>query len=243
MTTLVILAAGLGSRLRPLTNDRPKCLVSVAGETILLRALRLAAAWGGAKSAVVVTGYHADAVAIATRNAPIATRCVYVPEHAQTQNSVSLLRALEVAPDGDIIKLDGDLVFSPGLFDRLSKGVSHVAVDRTRPVRNEAMKVTVTHGTVDCFGKALSPERSDGESIGAERLDTHTRVLVHRALCDASKAHRTDLYYEDVYNTAIAAGARFVPCDVTDLPWAEVDDMSDLERANARFTPNLRVRS
>lgn len=235
MTVAVVLAAGLGSRLRPLTDDRPKCLVPVAGEPILLRALRLLAAWG-ATEAVVVTGYHASAVEAAVRGAALPTRCVYVPEHATTQNAVSLLRALEVAPAGDVVKLDGDLLFDPGVLTRLGHAGARVAVDDRQPVRDEAMKVAVRDGLATAFGKGLDRGSSAGESIGAERLDAACRALVRAALERAWRDGRHDLYYEDVYNDAVAAGARFEVARVGDLAWAEVDDPDDLRRAEALFS-------
>jgi NDP-sugar pyrophosphorylase family protein len=56
----VLLCAGWGSRLRPLTDDRPKALMDVGGETILHRAARLLIA-AGVKELVIATGYRADA--------------------------------------------------------------------------------------------------------------------------------------------------------------------------------------
>ncbi len=234
MTVAVVLAAGLGSRLRPLTDDRPKCLVTVAGEPILLRALRLLAAWG-ATEAVVVTGYHAAAVERALKGSALPARGVYVPEHATTQNGVSLLRALDAAPEGDVVKLDGDLLFDPAVLDRLGRAGSRVAVDDRLPIRDEAMKVALHGGVATAFGKGLDPAACAGESIGAERLDAACRALVREALSRAWSDGRHDLYYEDVYNDAIAAGARFEVAPVGDLPWAEVDEPSDLRRAEALF--------
>ena len=58
---VIILSAGQGSRLLPLTEDRPKCLLDVGGDTILgvqLKALKA----GGARDVVIVTGFRTAAV-------------------------------------------------------------------------------------------------------------------------------------------------------------------------------------
>jgi NDP-sugar pyrophosphorylase family protein len=60
-TAAVILVAGVGSRLRPITDDRPKALVDLDGETILGRAIRLLAEYG-VRKVVLATGYREDAV-------------------------------------------------------------------------------------------------------------------------------------------------------------------------------------
>ena len=59
--TAVLLVAGIGSRLRPLTDDRPKALVDIGGETILGRAVRLLGEHG-VERLVLATGYREDAV-------------------------------------------------------------------------------------------------------------------------------------------------------------------------------------
>ena len=62
----VILAAGEGTRLRPHTNDRPKCLVELAGRPLLawqLDALHAA----GVTDVTIVTGYRADQITVGTR--------------------------------------------------------------------------------------------------------------------------------------------------------------------------------
>src|ERR1700710_1153722 len=89
-TVAVILVAGIGSRLRPITDDRPKALVDIGGETILGRAVRLLASYG-VRRVVLATGYREDAVRAAMRGAPVAeVEYCKNPEFDRTQNSVSL---------------------------------------------------------------------------------------------------------------------------------------------------------
>ncbi len=93
--TAIILAAGLGSRLRPLTDTTPKCLLDVGGQTILARQLeRIAAA--GIRRAVVVTGYRSEDVEghlpghIGRRSR---SRLAPNPDYATTGNCMSVLAA------------------------------------------------------------------------------------------------------------------------------------------------------
>src|SRR3954447_97106 len=90
-TAAVILVAGIGSRLRPMTDDRPKALVDLGGETILARAVRLLAEYG-VRKIVLATGYREDAVrtAMAVHGASLSVEYCKNPEFDRTQNSVSL---------------------------------------------------------------------------------------------------------------------------------------------------------
>src|SRR5688572_11526291 len=85
----VILVAGVGSRLRPLTDDRPKALVDIGGETILGRTVRLLSEHGVTRI-VLATGYREDAVKASLANAPVEVTYCSNAKYDSTQNSVSL---------------------------------------------------------------------------------------------------------------------------------------------------------
>jgi choline kinase len=239
MTTrlAVILVAGMGSRLRPLTDDRPKALVDVGGETILGRAVRLLAEHG-VERVLLATGYREDAVREAMRSAPVAVECFRNPRFDGTQNSVSLAMCRSGARGEAFFKLDGDVVFAPDVLSRLgaaSRGLG-VAVDRGRPLDAEAMKVRLDGTRITAFGKAIRVADAGGESIGIERVSARASEALFEALDAAGAQSRDQLYYEDVYSELIAEGAFDAEAvDVSDLSWTEVDDHDDLRRARALF--------
>lgn len=236
-TAAVILVAGIGSRLRPITDDRPKALVDLGGETILGRAVRLLASYG-VRKIVLATGYRDDAVKAAMQSAPVpVVEYCRNPEFDRTQNSVSLALCRDAVGTDAFFKLDGDVVFQRQVLERLdaSSAELSVAVDAGRMLDAEAMKVTLSQpggAQIAAFGKGIPLSQSAGESIGIERISGGFSATLFQALNAAIAAGETGLYYEDVYSRLIAAGslaAEAVP--VADLPWTEVDDFSDLERA------------
>ncbi len=238
-TVAVVLVAGLGSRLRPITDDRPKALVDIGGETILARAVRLLESYG-VRKVVLATGYREDAVRAAMAGVPVVVEYCRNPEFDRTQNSVSLALCRSRVGSDAFFKLDGDVVFQRQVLERLDQSSAElaVAVDAGRVLDAEAMKVTLSESTsgldISAFGKGIELGRSAGESIGIERISARAAPALWQALEAAASAGETGLYYEDVYSRLIATGAlRAEAVAVGDLPWTEVDDFDDLERARA----------
>ncbi|MCC6554273.1 MAG: phosphocholine cytidylyltransferase family protein [Polyangiaceae bacterium] len=246
----VVLVAGQGTRLRPLTDDRPKALVQAGEETILGRAARLLTG-AGVRRLVVATGYRADAIRAALEGSPLEVAYCHNPEFETTQNSVSLHRCAEAVGGQSFFKLDGDVLFHPAVLSRLAGACAPlaVAVDGRRAhgrragadgpgeeglLGDEEMKVRVDGaGRITAFGKELPPAACAGESIGIERVDAAIAPALFEALARASAEGRVGLYYEAIYGELIAAGAEARSVDVTDLPWTEVDTLDDLRRARA----------
>ena len=247
-TVAVILVAGIGSRLRPITDDRPKALVDIGGETILGRTMRLLASYG-VRKVVLATGYREDAVRAAVQGSTSVvtdmtdmTGVVGIeqveycrnPEFDRTQNSVSLALCRGALGSDAFFKLDGDVVFQRQVLERLDASTADlaVAVDAGRMLDAEAMKVTVSGVNISAFGKGIALAESAGESIGIERIRGNASSTLFEAMDTAIAGGETGLYYEDFYSRLIEKGAlsaEAVP--VADLAWTEVDDFSDLERA------------
>jgi choline kinase len=231
--TAVILVAGVGSRLRPLTDDRPKALVDLGGETILGRALRLLESFGISR-VVLATGYREDAVRHALRDARVDVEFVRNADYESTQNSVSLALCRQAVGSGPFFKLDGDVVFQRQVLERLAASSAElaVAVDAGRMVDQEAMKVRTEGTRIVAFGKGIPLAQSAGESIGIELVSAAKNRELFSALDVARAAGETGLYYEDVYSRLIADGRLSAEAvAVSDLAWTEVDDPADLQRA------------
>ena len=115
----VILAAGMGDRLQPLTSEMPKCLVELNGQPLLLRALS-GLAEHGIREAVVVIGYKGDVVRrrVGERFAGVDVRYVEAPDYATTNNIRSLWDAREYL-DEDILLLEADVAFDSAVIASL----------------------------------------------------------------------------------------------------------------------------
>lgn len=232
----VILAAGVGSRLRPLTDDRPKALVPVGGRPVIAHALDALGACG-VTSVVVVLGHARQALAAFLAGRPgLTVRCVDNPAYSTT-NTLASLACAAPAVDGDFLLLDGDLVFEPAVLERLPGRGARLAIDRGRPLDDDAVKVALAAGgRITAVGKRLPPgTRPAAESIGLGYFDRATAEVLlplSRRMLAEGWGHA---YYEAAFQRLLDRGAPLEAADVTGLRWVEIDDHDDLRRAESAF--------
>lgn len=190
----------------------------------------------GVQRVVLATGYRQDAIERVVPELGVEVELVPNPQYASTQNSVSLALCRDAVGAEDFFKLDGDVIFDKEVLARLDQAAIPlaVAIDRTRSVDAEAMKVTAERERITAFGKGIPLEESAGESIGIERISAAAGQSIFARLIDALSQGRVDRYYEDHYGDLIREGKLSAQAvDVGDLPWTEVDDHRDLALARA----------
>ena len=111
----IILAAGIASRLRPLTNDRPKCLLKIGDRSLLERTID-ALLENNIREIIIVTGYLHEMLEsfVQTRYPSLSVKFIHNELYATTNNIYSLWLALpEVQQEKEIILLDSDILFDP----------------------------------------------------------------------------------------------------------------------------------
>jgi choline kinase len=235
----VILAAGQGTRLLPLTAHVPKCLIQVGGRPLLARMLDAVAA-AGIDRAIVVTGYLSDRVDayLEGHELPIPVTTVRNPDYATTNNAVSLAMARPALRGEAFLLSDGDIIFSESPLPALlaADEPCTLAVDRGAPLADEEMKVQVDDaGLVTQLSKGLDPRACTGESIGVQKLGGPALPLMWDELAAVVRNDAETAYYEDVFQRLIDRGIPFGVSDVTPGSWLEIDDSADLAVARQRF--------
>lgn len=237
---VVILAAGQGRRLLPLTHDLPKCLLPFAGRPLIAWQLDALALSGVVDEVVVVTGFAAAAVERTVKDlrpAGLAVSFVYNPFYTVTDNIVSCWIARDHF-DGEIAILNGDVLFEPEIPRRLRAAAERpltVAIDRKPAYDADDMKVqTDASGTLALrIGKTLPPPACDAESIGLVLLRGLGGPLFATAL---EMVMRQPGGVGRWFLSAVdeLAGKGMVGCFPVDgLGWTEVDYPADLARAEA----------
>lgn len=233
----LVLAAGMGRRLRPYTDHLPKALVPVDGETTILDiALRNLAAVG-LTDVVVVTGYAAEAVR--SRRATLEERhgvrltLVHNDRAEEWNNAYSLWLAREYFRLG-VLLLNGDTVHPVSVEKTLlgQRGTGLLlAVDDVKRLGEEEMKVVFdAGGQLTRIHKSLDPAAAHGEYIGAALIEPAAADGLADAL-EATWRHDPQQYYEDGFQVYAERGGQVRGASIGAVDWVEVDDHDDLARA------------
>jgi len=233
----VILSAGQGKRLLPLTSDRPKCLLPLADRTVLEWQLDVLAA-NNVNLVTVVTGYGAELVekmlaAREGKNPAQRVTTLYNRDYATSDNLVSCWQA-RGEMEGDFLLINGDTIFEKAALDRLlAAGRRPVTVTISQKAAYDAddMKVKLAGERLVRIGKDLPLAEVDGESIGMilfrGRGGAWFRDSVARALEEEAARKR---WYLSVID-AMAAEDEVWTCSIAGLDWQEIDYPADLENA------------
>lgn len=230
----IILSAGQGSRLAPLTATTPKCLIGFHGRSLLeWQVAALTAA--GVESMTVVTGFEAEQVRDRLAAAGLAqVRTLNNPFYRIADNIGSVWLAREALSDGDAIILNGDTLVSPALIAQAIAGAT-APVNVTIAVKDgydaDDMKVTLANGRVTAVSKTLPPGETDAESIGMLVFKGDGGRLFADMVDQAiTREGGTGNYYLSAVNELAATGI-VGATDVTGHDSAEVDFPADLPRA------------
>jgi choline kinase len=238
----IILSAGRGTRLHPLTDDLPKCLLPVVGDRPLIQYQLEALADAGVEEAVVLVGFGANKVESFLRSAPvpgIRTRTIYNPFYASSDNLVTCWLA-GVEMDEDFILMNGDTLFEPAVIETLlasPRAPITLAVNEKAEYDADDMKVSVRDGrSLHAVSKGLT-RVIDCESIGVMVFRDEGTKLFRSALDRAVKkqSHMQSYYLAVIDHLAKFANVEVAP--ITGLWWAEVDCPEDLEEVRTSLNP------
>jgi 2-aminoethylphosphonate-pyruvate transaminase len=233
---VVILAAGAGRSLFPLTQDRPKALLEVGGTTFLARLLGQTAARGA--SPVVVAGYQKPKVIEALRRAGLPRlEVVDNPTYDRTNTLYSLWLARQHVAGSELLVVDGDLIADDKIIGAVVDDARDtvLAIDRARVMGDEEVKVVIDDaGRVTRIGKALPAGAAHGEFLGLARYSARAAADLFAIADEMVREGDRTAWYED----AIARLLDRHPVetvDVSGLPWVEVDFLGDYVEALRMF--------
>ena len=233
----VLLAAGRGSRLHPLTRSTPKPLVTVGARTCLDIALESLAAV--VDSIVVVTGYLGDKISTHLERHPPQVPVQVVVNPKPEQGNLTSLAAARALIEGDgFILTNADHLFPSDFYSHHFVADENIAIaaQKARPILDDEMKVVVVADHLREISKTLTTY--DGAYIGTTRVPAHHAQAYWTAFdrtqgtVDPARACVEDVLHE-------LAHSETPPCVtwINDIQWFEVDTLKDLEKARKGLAP------
>ena len=244
VTTALLLAAGMGSRLSPLTDSTPKCLVSVNRIPILER-LMCSLRSHGFKRLLVVTGHLSDVIEdyLGSRYAGIEISYINSPVYNTTNNIYSLWLAGKVIEEPFLL-IESDLVFQPQLLTPMLQP-DCVAISKMLPWMNGTTVTLDQQRQLEafCLGTASRNDASHYKTVNIYNFSRKTWKLIWARLDQYISAGKVNGYYEVVFAEMVAEGTiSFAPVFFDPARWYEIDTLEDLSAAEKMFPEPSKVK-
>ena len=248
----IILAAGRGSRLQQTADQqRPKCLLTFGGRSLLERHLRLLEA-AGVREIVLALGFRHELIEAELTRIGRGSRLEIVLNPRYELGSMLTVHcaAEPLGRGGDVLLMDADVLYHQRIMAALTAGpgpVNRLLIDRDFEAGEEPVKVCVAAGVPIELRKQLEPGLeydTIGESVGFFRFDERAARRLAAIVQDHVASSRAHLPHEEAVRDLLRERSqRFEVCDVTGAPWIEIDFPMDVARATDEVLPQLEVLS
>ncbi|MFA4720631.1 phosphocholine cytidylyltransferase family protein [Pyrococcus kukulkanii] len=229
----VILAAGIGSRLRDITKDKPKCLLKIKDNlTIIEYQIRVLKEIANIqyKDIFVIGGHKFEKLSFLKK---YGINIIFNPKYSQYNNIYSFYMAKQYITE-DFILVNGDTLFHPKILKLLVKTDigTYFVIDNIKKLGEEEMKVIIRDNRIMRFGKDINPENSQGEYIGLARFSWSDAKIIFEKMEELIESGKTNIWYELAINYVLdKILAR--PIYTNGLPWIEIDTPEDYKKAKA----------
>jgi len=219
----VILAAGFGMRMN---NSKPKALIDLkGGKTILDYQVERLSKYAPADNVFMVVGYKKELI---MEQHPELT-FIYNEEYNKTNTAKSLLRALKKVKSGDVLWLNGDVIFDERVLTKIinksiSSNKSSILVDNKRCGEEEVKYDVDKGGDISLISKEV--KNAKGEALGINLMLEKDVPIFIKSL---EKVENQDYFEKAIENMIINEGVKFVPVNANGLFCQEIDFPEDLE--------------
>ena len=243
----VILSAGMGTRLMPLTKEIPKTMLEINGMTLLERMIRNCID-AGINKFIVIVGYNMEKV---TELCPqiaekydIEIKAIANEKYDITNTSVSTYLASKFIEENDLddfVLINGDNVVDPKIISNIvASNNTGMIIDNFKELNEESFKLiiddesfneerTIANGKINSIGKGLDIPSSTGEFIGVSKVVSDDVAEFNRILESLIEEDPQNYYDFAFKDLSIIKTIDFVLTN--GLKWTEIDDYNDWEKA------------
>lgn len=243
----VILAAGMGKRLKELTRDNTKCMVKVNGVSLIERMLTQLDKHA-MRRIVIVVGYKSRELIDFIGTLSVRTPIVYVhnPVYDKTNNIYSLALAKQYLCEDDTLLLESDLIFEDRVIDELLSDPRDTLalVDKYESWMDGTCVKLTENDDIEAFvpGKKFVFEEMGSyyKTVNIYKFSRHFSVTHYVPFLDAySHALGNNEYYEQVLRViAMLDDPKIKAKRLNGGAWYEIDDVQDLDIASSMFLPD-----
>jgi len=235
----VILAAGVASRLRPLTNHTPKCLLKVSSKNILELTIENLLD-NKISEIIIVTGYLENKIRdfIDLRFPELNITIIYNEFYNSTNNIYSLWLAKNALNGEDMLLMDSDIVFNSQIIKKLcSSGKKNCLALKRHDLSDEEIKVKIDKkGRVLEIGKEVKISEAAGESVGIELFGREVIPALFNIIDRKVNVEKNvNQFYEAAFQELITSSHEIYIVDISEYFSMEIDTAEDLRLAGELY--------
>jgi len=234
----IILAAGASKRLRPMTDNIPKCLIKIGRKSIIDYQIE-ALTNSGITNIFIVVGYLAEKIMkhLTLTYPDINFRFIYNPYYMRTNTIYSLWLASSEMNE-DFVYLNADVLFDKKIIKNLVESPFRncLAISHQKCSDEEVKVIIDTNNLVKDIGKDIDPKQSDGEFIGIAKFSKEFNIHFKNKVDYLVREGKVNAFFELALKELIHLSQLYV-IDVNNLPYIEIDFFNDLEKAKRDIYP------
>lgn len=230
----LILAAGLGTRLAPITNSRPKSLVPVNGKPILMKQIENLKG-NGIEDITLVSGYKADILEKVVHEKYPEINIIESVDYTVTNNMYSAYLARKSVGNYDFLMMNADVFFDASVVAALitCKAPNAIVTDIGRYLE-ESMKVVEKDGRLVQISKTIKPEEALGASIDVYKFSVEGGIEFFAKCAEYIEEKKEVKLWSEVALNDILPNIEFKACPLKGR-WLEIDNHEDLAAAERLF--------
>lgn len=230
----LILAAGLGTRLAPLTNDKPKSLVEVNGMPILMKQIENLHE-NGIYDITIISGYKADILKKAVYERYSDIQIIESVNYATTNNMYSAYLAKDIVSGDPFLMMNADVFYDASIIkELLSFSAPNAIVTDIGTYLEESMKVVERNGRLVQISKTISPNDALGASIDVYKFSAKGGKAFFKKCAEYIEGKKELKMWSEVALNDILSEVEFKACPLNGR-WLEIDNHDDLAAAEKLF--------
>ncbi len=228
----IIIAAGKGTRLYPLTKNTPKSLLEIGDGLTLLESQLHSLKVNNIKDVTIIVGYLAPQIEakIEKYRDDFNIDIVYNPFYDVSNNLVSVWMARYYMND-DFITINGDDIFNPQIIETLLKSQEQITmvIDKKDSYDEDDMKIISQRGLVQKVSKKIPIDQANGESVGIIKFSGHGRkIYVETLESMVRNPENLNKFYLEAIQKIIDSGYHVHMSECSPDQWGELDFHPDL---------------